>query len=104
MVAPGRPVRLGADYFASPLRLPTDRGWASVPLDRFDLSPGLRRRLADWASAFDALMKTNYAWPSPRARDDWLRECEALLEELRAQLGPAYDVDLLGDPSGEGVT
>jgi len=84
MQAPGRPVRLGADYFASPRWVPTDQGWGSVPLERFDLSPALRRRLVDWASAFDALMETDYAWPSPRARDDWLREREALVEESGA--------------------
>ena len=89
------PVRLSADYLASPLWVPIERGWASVPLARFDLTPGLRHRLEGWASAFDALMDTDYAWPSPEAEQSWEQEAGVLVDLVRRELGDAYSVELV---------
>ena len=89
------PVRLSADYLASPLWMPAEHGWASVPLDRFDLTPGLRDRLERWAGAFDALMDTDYAWPSPEAKQSWEQEAGVLAHLVRGELGRAYSVHLV---------
>ncbi|HEU5008465.1 MAG TPA: hypothetical protein VFT67_15930 [Jatrophihabitantaceae bacterium] len=90
------PVRLllMADYLADPLwyRSTTGVGESMVSLERLQLSADLKSRLRAWARRFDALMDTDYEWPSRMEEATWEAAGRALLEPLREELGPGYDV------------
>ncbi len=82
------------DYLADPLwtRGPTGAGTAMVRLDSLPLSAELKARLRAWAARYDALMNSDYEWPSEADKDTWDAEGRALLPLVRAELGPGYDV------------
>ena len=90
-----------ADYLAEPLwsRSATGAGACSMSLDGFSLSAELKRRLRDWAARYDALMQTGYEWPDPAYEAVWIADGRALLEAVRTELGPDYDVEYFDETS-----
>ena len=88
------PILLMADYHADPLwyRTPHGTGGRMISLESLPLSPALKRRLRAWADRYDGLMATGYEWPSPEVGLAWVAEGRDLLEPLRVELGPGYDV------------
>ncbi|MGH3430693.1 MAG: hypothetical protein ACRDQZ_24530 [Mycobacteriales bacterium] len=94
------PILLDADYGADPLwRRDSSRpgGSSMLPLDNLPLSPELKGRLRAWADRFDDLMHTDYEWPTAAEEARWIAEGRALVEPLRAELGPGYKVEYFHD-------
>jgi hypothetical protein len=88
------PLLLMADFGADPLwhRTSDGNGSAMIPLDRLPLTDGLRDRLRSWATRADELNDPPFSWGSQPKLDDWVADGRVLLILLRAELGPAYDV------------
>lgn len=63
----------------------------------WDLSQPLKRRLTAWAAFFDAHFHWERGWDSPAARTQHRTEGIELHRLLVAELGPAYDVELMLD-------
>lgn len=84
-----------ADYLADPLwyRGPHGTGEYMISLDRLPLSAELKGRLRAWADRFDALMHTDYEFPSDADEAAWIADGRALLGPVQEELGPDYDVD-----------
>lgn len=89
------PLLLMADYGADPLwhRTPAGKGNPMICLDTLPLSTELKGRLRTWARRHDELMDPVYAGPSATAEAEWVAKGQALLEPLRRELGPEYDVE-----------
>jgi hypothetical protein len=94
-------ILLMADYGADPLwrRYESVQGTrvVNLTLDSLPLSSPLKRELRAWATRFDALSRTDYAWPSRAARQQWVTDGQALLDPVRRELGPGYDVTYSAD-------
>jgi len=85
-----------ADYDCSPLWEPGGTRYPINPED-LPLSAPLRARLWAWAEVFDATLDRNdppsSGFPSEEARRHFIREGSALAEQLRAELGPLFEVE-----------
>lgn len=86
---------------ADPLwhRAPDGKGASMISLEHLPLSPELTARLRTWAHTFHDHTIANLAnqdgnaWTAA-AREEWAAEGHALLDLLRQELGPGYDVEL----------
>ena len=93
-----------ADYGADPLWRRYASGETArliaLNLDTLPLSTTLKQDLRAWAARFDALSETGYEWPNAADERKWITDGRALLEPLRRELRPEYEVsyfDYFGD-------
>jgi len=87
-----------SDYFAEwPLWVDN----INVTADHLGLSPALARRLWDWERLFDEHYSHETGWDSEAARAGYASQADALLRDLKTELGPdmalSLDVCPLGD-------
>jgi hypothetical protein len=92
-----RRVRLMADYFAFPLWAVAsgepDATWSGMlSPEALPLSASLVEKLQHWADEHDELFDSEFEWPSEEARTAWIDRGRQLALQLRAELGPAYEV------------
>lgn len=61
------------------------------------LSAGLRARLRAWNRTWETVLDpvVEIRWPDPRVGREWVAEGEALVLELRRELGP--DIRVVGE-------
>ncbi len=86
-------VKLMADHGAFPLWwLNRHGGGPMIGPDELPLSPELKVRLLAWAAVYDQLAQTNYSWPSDHALTAFVQQGQALLTDLRKELGSAYEL------------
>jgi hypothetical protein len=93
-----RRIKLMADYFAFPLWAvgsgDLDESWSGMLTpDVLLLSASLVEQLQHWADQYDTLFDTEFEWPSEEARIGWINQGGRLAAQLRAELGPAYEVE-----------
>lgn len=86
-----------ADYGAFPL-------WADQAGDldtgELPLSASLVAELQEWAETHDRLLGPTFEWPSRQAKFDFVAEGRRLLDLLREELGPGYEVVYFDDIAG----
>jgi hypothetical protein len=94
-------ILLMADYRADPLwrryESRESKRVMSLDLNSLPLSPELKQQLRAWAARFDALAETGYEWLSADHERQWVTDGRALLEPVRQELGPGYDVIYFAD-------
>ena len=89
-------IKLMADYDCSPLWEPGGDPYPINP-DDLPLTAPLRAQLWSWAQTFNTTLNrddpasTNF--PSEEARREFIQEGKALAEQLRAELGPRFEVE-----------
>jgi hypothetical protein len=100
------PLILMADYFADPVwhRSADGAGAARsgmVDLDSLPLTAALKQQLRAWARRHDdELLPTEQCqWSSPDVEAAWIAQGQVLLELLRTELGPDYDVTYFHGPA-----
>ena len=88
-----------ADYLADPLwyRSPRGAGTFKFALDRLPLSANLKGHFRAWASRYDTLVDTGYAWHNAAAEAAWVVDGRVLLQPVKDELGPDYDVQYFAD-------
>lgn len=89
------PILLMADYGADPVweRLPDGKAGPMISIDSLPLSDGLKGRVRAWADRFDNITDTGCEFPSAAEEGAWAAEGRVLLELLRRELGPGFQVE-----------
>lgn len=97
------PILLMADYCADPLWRRCESCQASrvvdLDLDLLPLTSQLKQQLRAWAARFDALSNAGFEWPNIAEERQWITDGRALLDPVRKELGPGYDVTYFADQS-----
>lgn len=91
-----RVIKLMADYYCFPLWEASPGEVGNISPDSLPISNNLKKRLADWAAAYDKTLDEEYppnsGFKSEKEELEFNKEAVSIADELRRELGGVYSV------------